>query len=460
MNAKSGEMPRWVLFGAALVVLAASGALQVLWIDKQPEALEMFAANPFSTMPHPDVMANYILTNLLGGFKAIAVNILWMQFLEQKNRQEFVEILPTLDLISKLQPTLEEVWIHLAWEEAYNLANLAHTKEERLQWVRAGLKHIREGCRLNPSSWKLAWQVAYIYWHRVPQDLYVMEEIEKEEGKDPYLTALEWFHKAEALAGRRDNARLALQGHVEVADADKFANNTTGFMIVTYAQHLSRLIQKGKADEAIAGIKDAIKLCDRLKAYVGQSGQPFGWTQVHDDRRRSIVDSRPLFQLEKKFAAAVAGDSPKKGQLWQQLVELYETLIRKYYNLDLDYFALRMKYLLVLGLSDVYQLIREGRMQAAHEVVEAMENKARYVLPKDHQDYWFWDTAADEIAEFGKVVVPAEVELQRLESAENVAAVRERAGELLIIYDRITEKSTWQTPAIVVRRQELAAKCR
>jgi tetratricopeptide (TPR) repeat protein len=453
VSKQSGEIPRWVLFGAALAALAASGVLQVLWIDKQPEAIEMFAANPFSTMPHPDVMANYILTNLLGGFKAIAVNTLWMQFLEQKDRQEFVEILPTLELISKLQPTVEEVWIHLAWEESYNLANLAHTLEEKLQWVRAGLKHIKEGCRHNPRSWRLAWQVAYLYWHRVPQDLFVMEEIEKEEGKDPYLTALEWFFKAEELAGNRDRERLARLGHIDVPDVDKFANNTTGFMMVTYAQHLSRLVWKGKFDEAIEKLEDAIRLCDRLKDQVVKTG----FTTVHEDRRSSFIDSRPLFRLEKRLAAAIAADSPEKERLWQQTVDLYQGLTRKYYNIDLDYFALRLKYLLVLGLSDVYQLIREDRA-AALEVVKTLENKARYVLPKEHKDYFFWETSADEIAEFGKVVVPAEADLIRFEAARNVAAAKERAGELLTVYDRILEKGTWQTPAIISRRQQIVER--
>ncbi|MDQ7779371.1 MAG: hypothetical protein RDV41_06635 [Planctomycetota bacterium] len=445
---------RWVLLLAAVVVVGLSGLLQAFWIDNLPETGEMFAANPFGVMPHPDIMANYILTNLLGGFKGIAINMLWMQFLEHKNREEFVELLPVLDLISKLQPNLEEVWKHLAWEKAYNIANLAQTPEEKLKWVLAGLDHIREGFSKNPKSWRLAWQIGYFYFHRVPQDPFILAAVEEKEGKDVYEITLDWFLKAEDVAVALDKERGddPLKSGGYFTNFQRCRNNTTGFLMETYAQHLARLVKREEYDRALARLPDAIRLCDKLIS------ESVGVTDVHIDRRDSLIDTMPLYELEKRRAVAAAAGRPEAEGMRSELAEAYVTLIRKYHNINLEYLAFRLKYIFVLALENTYDLVRAGKAQEAANIAVKLADKARFILPREHRDYFFWDTAAGELAEFGKSVVPKEAQLAKCESEHDAAGARAVATDLLLIYNRLFEKTTWQAPRIVKHVEELKAK--
>jgi hypothetical protein len=70
--------------------------------------------------------------------------------------------------ICRLAPRFANVWVNAAWNMAYNISVLKYTPQERWQWVKNGIKLLRdEGIRYNPKSVSLYRELSWIYWHKI-----------------------------------------------------------------------------------------------------------------------------------------------------------------------------------------------------------------------------------------------------------------------------------------------------
>ena len=57
------------------------------------------------------------------------------------------------DWITKLQPHFVTVWVHQAWNMAYNISIKFTDPADRWNWVRRGIELLRdEGCAITPTS--------------------------------------------------------------------------------------------------------------------------------------------------------------------------------------------------------------------------------------------------------------------------------------------------------------------
>ncbi len=135
-----------------------------------------------------------LATTALGGFRGIIVDYLWIRAMELKQSGEFFELVQIYDWIGKMQPRMEMVWAHNAWNMAYNISVELPSGEERWIWISRGIELLRdEGLKYNPRSSMLCRELAWIYLHKIAHftdkfhwyyKMKLLEEMEEVLGED------------------------------------------------------------------------------------------------------------------------------------------------------------------------------------------------------------------------------------------------------------------------------------
>jgi hypothetical protein len=153
--------------GAVLgfVVLLMIG-LQHYGLEREPETLSEAPMKRVANLPASEVVPTYIATLFFGAFRAVAVDILWIQLRKVEEEKRWYEWREILKLISYVQPRNPEVWSHLGWHSAYNVANGFADREKFWQWYKFGLLWLRRGISTLPNDPYLKDQLAYTLWHK------------------------------------------------------------------------------------------------------------------------------------------------------------------------------------------------------------------------------------------------------------------------------------------------------
>jgi len=157
------SVSRWVLLTA---IVAALIALQHFGLENTPEKREEAVFTNIADLPAGDMVPTYIGSLFLGSFRAVAIDVFWIQLKEAQDDRRYYLCREIAEMISKLQPHNEEVWAMLAWDFAYNVANGERTEEKAWQWVRYGILKLREGIRRNPRSPYLCYDLARFLVHK------------------------------------------------------------------------------------------------------------------------------------------------------------------------------------------------------------------------------------------------------------------------------------------------------
>ncbi len=105
-------------------------------------------------------------TLMLGGFRGLACDLLWIRADSAQQSKRFYESLALYRTISRIQPRFEEIWTYLAWDMAYNIGSDVEDPGEKWSWMQAGLLADAEGCRRNPQSEKLLRHLGWMFNHR------------------------------------------------------------------------------------------------------------------------------------------------------------------------------------------------------------------------------------------------------------------------------------------------------
>lgn len=137
-------------------------------------------------------------TILLGGFRGIAVDILWIRAEALKNQGKFYELLALTKFIANVQPEYPTVWSYLAWNMAYNLSYDTENTAERKAWIVSGIETLKEGIAINPESPQLFFELGQIYQIRLLYEKR-MEDAFRQDGIDRLIEANKWFEKMYAL---------------------------------------------------------------------------------------------------------------------------------------------------------------------------------------------------------------------------------------------------------------------
>lgn len=137
---------------------------------------------------------------VLGGFRGIAVDILWIQADAKINKKQFYQLKTYYELIATLQPNFASVWEFNMWNLAYNISAEWGHPEEKWEWIRQGINFGKKGLKYNPDSPGLHRWVGWLYYSKVNKDPYFVRMLREEEGIEPYKESYGYFVKAGELA--------------------------------------------------------------------------------------------------------------------------------------------------------------------------------------------------------------------------------------------------------------------
>src|SRR5262249_8220320 len=110
----------WIALG---LVLSLMGSVQHYRLEEQPETQAEARMKRVADLPASDVLPTYLASLFFGAFRAMAVDILWIQLRKVEEEKRWYERREIVKLISYVQPRNPEVWSHLGWHSAYNVAN-------------------------------------------------------------------------------------------------------------------------------------------------------------------------------------------------------------------------------------------------------------------------------------------------------------------------------------------------
>ena len=138
---------------------------------------------------------------LLGGFRGVAVDILWLRVISLHQQRQYEEERSLIELITRLQPYYISVWVFQAWNIAYNISVQYPDAADQWQWVRNGIDFLKEGLRLNPRSGDLHFYLAVLHRDKVSQNHYFEDAMERELGVNNFEEAARYFDRARTLGG-------------------------------------------------------------------------------------------------------------------------------------------------------------------------------------------------------------------------------------------------------------------
>lgn len=143
----------------------------------------------------------FVGTVALGGFRAAAVNFLWIRAMDAWEKKVWYEALAIYRLISRLQPKLANIWVINAWNMIYNISVDLDHKEKRgesWEWIREGVDFLKEGISRNPKSPELYFYLGWVYFDK-GKNSYYSEQFLKN-GDHPVRQACYYIGKAAEFA--------------------------------------------------------------------------------------------------------------------------------------------------------------------------------------------------------------------------------------------------------------------
>jgi len=203
------------LIGKAIaVVLLVIVILFATLLDKSDERRKEIQAADFSKLPMTSVLPQYLGSLFLGAFRAVAIDMLWINYGEICEEKRYFEAKEILELISHLQPNNEIVWDYLAWDAAYNLPNAVKEPDEKWRWIRYGISKLEEGSHQIRNSPYLCYQIGYVllqkatfakgflqydFINNFERDIELQKTLAGRDVDKPiplFELAVEWFEKA------------------------------------------------------------------------------------------------------------------------------------------------------------------------------------------------------------------------------------------------------------------------
>lgn len=195
----------------------------------------------------------------LGGFRGIAVDILWIQADAMINERQFYQLKTYYELVALLQPNFPSVWTYNAWNLAYNISAEWSSPEEKWLWVKQGIEFAKKGLEHNPESEELCFYVGFLHFHKVAKDDFYAKKLQQEYGVEAYEEAYKYFRRCADIAkksGQTDirvetAAMSALYNHGVVVKV-KTGNVPEAMRFIDAAEEGTRLLIAQFPDDAAA----------------------------------------------------------------------------------------------------------------------------------------------------------------------------------------------------------------
>ena len=156
---------RLMFLGIIILMMIFAGLLQPIILDMREDQ--------FITIAPPGELKHIVLfTQAMGAFRSIVIDVLWIRAMDLKNDGKFFELAQLYDLICQFEPHFAEIWIHNAWNMAYNVSVELPNAEERWSWVQKGISLLRDkAIPLNPREAELYKELSWIFLHKIGDNL-------------------------------------------------------------------------------------------------------------------------------------------------------------------------------------------------------------------------------------------------------------------------------------------------
>jgi hypothetical protein len=185
-----GRLKKVVLVILAAALLVMSGSLQKS-LNRDRDTLGLTHVEGLTNAP--PVLA--FTTVALGGFRGLISSMLWMRASELQEDDKFFEMAQLSDWITKLEPHFSQVWVHVAWNMAYNISVKFKDYSDRWRWVQNGIELLRdEGLRYNPDDVLIHRELAWFFQHKMGANL--------DDASMYYKT--QWKNEMESLFGGKE----------------------------------------------------------------------------------------------------------------------------------------------------------------------------------------------------------------------------------------------------------------
>ncbi|HEY6227269.1 MAG TPA: hypothetical protein VI282_09120 [Verrucomicrobiae bacterium] len=147
-----------------IVALLFGAAHTQTSLNHQREALGLTRTAALENAP-PMLM---FTTVALGGFRGLIANALWIRANDMQESGRYFEMVQLADWITKLQPTITTVWVHQAWNMAYNITVKFPDHEDRWIWVKRAIELLRDqAIKYNPHEPLLYRELGWIFQHKM-----------------------------------------------------------------------------------------------------------------------------------------------------------------------------------------------------------------------------------------------------------------------------------------------------
>ncbi len=150
---------RTLLIATCCFLLAAALNIQLSSRTQRDLPAELPA---FSTTATPAVNL------LLGGFRGILADWLWLRVVFLQDQGRYLELVQLAEWITALQPQFPDVWILQSWNLAYNVSVLMPSPVERWRWIEHGIGILRQ--RAAPATGnhpRICAETAWVLMHKI-----------------------------------------------------------------------------------------------------------------------------------------------------------------------------------------------------------------------------------------------------------------------------------------------------
>src|SRR3954452_18715874 len=152
-----------MIYGLAIVMLFGAMFPYGAWLTEEKKRRDLGEA----AIGQIDTGSFMMKLFLLGGFRGIVANYLWIRAEENKRDHDWDRLKANVDLITKLQPHFLSIWTFQGWNLAYNVSVEWDAPEDKYDWIKQGIKFVQQGVQHNRRSPDLIWDTAWFYYHKL-----------------------------------------------------------------------------------------------------------------------------------------------------------------------------------------------------------------------------------------------------------------------------------------------------
>ncbi len=306
----------WITTGVLFVLQIPA----LLWLDGTELSEQKRRTDPFATKLNvpPEYLAGYLVGNLFGAFKQVAIDYFWIKYKRLKDQKRYEEAVALLQALSILQPNRDRIWEHLGWDISFNVSKKATNKEQEWQKIMEGMKVVKQGMERMPNSYRLRLQAAQIYYKRIPQEKNFMERVWQKKRKGG---------KRQTTYGISVN--YLKQGRKIAADQNElpFYRSRYGLMVTYSFYDLIYLIHYGQFERALNTISEKKSLTLDL---INDTGGMENTFRPYRDYYRTYDHMPDIIRAEQKLASIPRKKREKRIQATKKLAKKYGRIFHQY----------------------------------------------------------------------------------------------------------------------------------